>query len=276
MTLAPRARAALADFAGILENLISQSQELSLVELIDYTLNRTGYGPWVQDGTPEGEERWENIQELRTVAREYQDLEPRAALAALLERVALVSDVDALDDTVEAATLITLHAAKGLEFGTVFILGMEEGVLPHIRSFDEPEQMEEERRLCYVGITRAKERLYLVRALRRTLFGSSSPNPPSRFLRDIPPSLIEQRRSGHGLVADPNSRWRPGPGGAPAAPRPGSSSSLVPGDRVRHAKFGEGVVVSCVPSGGDQEVAVAFEGLGIKRLLLSFAPLEKV
>ncbi len=277
LTLVPRARAALTDFDGILEDLISQSQELSLVELIDYTLGRTGYGRWVQDGTPEGEERWENIQELQTVAREFQDMEPRSALSALLERVALVSDVDALDDTLDAATLITLHAAKGLEFGTVFILGLEEGVLPHIRSFDNPEQMEEERRLCYVGITRAKERLYLLRALRRTLFGSSSPNPPSRFLRDIPPNLTELRGSGHGLLtSDPNGYRRPAPPGIATGPRPAPGSSLVPGDKVRHAKFGEGVVVSCVPSGGDQEVAVAFEGLGVKRLLLSFAPLEKV
>ncbi|MDP2662943.1 MAG: 3'-5' exonuclease, partial [Dehalococcoidia bacterium] len=258
-SLATKARRSLADFAGIVGDLIDQSQELSLLELIDLTVERTGYGRWVQDGTPEGEERWENIQELRTVAREFQDLEPRAALAAFLERVALVSDVDGLDDKVDAVTLITLHAAKGLEFGIVFIVGVEEGLLPHIRSFDNPEQMEEERRLCYVGITRAKERLYLVRAQRRTLFGSSTPNPPSRFLQDIPSHLVYKAESER------------------EAPRvPFTSPALVPGDRVRHAKFGEGVVVSCVPNGADQEIAVAFAGAGVKRLLLSFAPLVKV
>jgi len=155
---------------------------------------------------------------------------------------------------------------------------LEEGVLPHIRSFDNPDQMEEERRLCYVGITRAKDRLYLVRALRRTLFGSSNPNPPSRFLRDIPSHLVElrgpmQEATSHGA----GGRWaQPRMAASRGRPESAASVALVPGDRVRHAKFGEGVVVSSIPSGGDQEVAVAFEGLGVKRLLLSFAPLEKV
>ncbi|MDP2935863.1 MAG: UvrD-helicase domain-containing protein [Dehalococcoidia bacterium] len=278
LTLTSRARLALLGFATMLEEMISRSHELGLVELIDYILDRTGYGRWVQDGTKEGDERWENIQELRTVAREFQDLDTREALAALLERVALVSDVDALDETVDASTLITLHAAKGLEFGTVFILGMEEGVLPHIRSFDNPEQMEEERRLCYVGITRAKDRLYLVRAQRRTLFGSSSPNPPSRFLRDIPPHLTEARRPGPDSPARAVAgRWEP-PTTLVGRHRPETKASLalVPGDRVRHARFGEGLVVSTKPSGDDQEIAVAFDGAGVKRLLLSFAPLEKV
>lgn len=278
LTLTSRARLVLLGFATMLEEMISRSHELGLVELIDYVLDRTGYGRWAQDGTTEGDERWENIQELRTVAREFQDLEPREALAALLERVALVSDVDALDETIDASTLITLHAAKGLEFGTVFILGMEEGILPHIRSFDIPEQMEEERRLCYVGITRAKDRLYLVRAQRRTLFGSSSPNPPSRFLRDIPPHLTEARRPGSDSPAPTTGgRWEP-PTTLVGRHRPETKASLalVPGDRVRHASFGEGLVVNTKPSGDDQEIAVAFDGAGVKRLLLSFAPLEKV
>lgn len=278
LPLTSRARLVLLGFATMLEEMISRSHELGLVELIDYVLDRTGYGRWVQDGTTEGDERWENIRELRTVAREFQDLDPREALAALLERVALVSDVDALDETIDASTLITLHAAKGLEFGTVFILGMEEGILPHIRSFDNPEQMEEERRLCYVGITRAKDRLYLVRAQRRTLFGNSSPNPPSRFLRDIPPHLTEARRPGPDSPARAVAgRWEP-PTTLVGRRRPETKASLalVPGDRVRHARFGEGLVVSTKPSGDDQEIAVAFDGAGVKRLLLSFAPLEKV
>ncbi len=276
--LVPRAKKALADFGSSLEELVSRSYELGLVSLLDYALDKTGYAAWVRDGSEEGEERWENIQELRTVAREFEDLEPRTALSHFLERVALVSDVDALDDKLDASTLITLHAAKGLEFGSVFILGMEEGVLPHIRSFDSPEQMEEERRLCYVGITRAKDRLYLVRALRRTLFGSSNPNPASRFLRDIPSNLTEMRGVRQDAKASSfNSAWSPSASAArPAESRPAPSISLVPGDRVRHAKFGEGTVVSCVPNGADFEIAVAFEGSGIKRLLLSFAPLEKI
>ena len=283
--LTPRAKRALAGFGEILEELVARSQDTTLVNLIDRTLSRTGYGAWVQDGTPEGDERWENIQELRTVAREFEDLDPRTALAHFLERVALVSDVDSLDEKPEATTLITLHAAKGLEFGTVFILGLEEGVLPHIRSFDNPEQMEEERRLCYVGITRAKERLYLLRAQRRTLFGSSTPNPPSRFLKDIPSHLTEVRGHKHEPAAATGFRtaWSPGgartlPGAAPIppTPRPAPTGKLVPGDKVRHAKFGEGTVVSSLPNGNDFEVAVAFDGAGVKRLLLSFAPLEKI
>ncbi|MDO8691887.1 MAG: UvrD-helicase domain-containing protein [Dehalococcoidia bacterium] len=282
--LTPRAKRAMASFGETLEELVARSRDTTLVNLIDCTLSRTGYGAWVQDGTPEGEERWENIQELRTVAREFEDLEPRTALAHFLERVALVSDVDSLDEKPEATTLITLHAAKGLEFGTVFILGMEEGVLPHIRSFDSPEQMEEERRLCYVGITRAKDRLYLLRAQRRTLFGSSTPNPPSRFLHDIPSHLTEVRGHKHEPAATGfRTAWSPGgtrtaPGAAPiqAAPRPAPTGKLVPGDKVRHTRFGEGTVVSCLPNGNDFEVAVAFDGAGVKRLLLSFAPLEKI
>jgi DNA helicase-2/ATP-dependent DNA helicase PcrA len=274
--LSGRSRQALASFALLLEDLLARSRELGLVELLDYLLEATGYGRYVQDGTAEGEERWENIQELRTVARDFMDLSPREGLTAFLEQTALVSDVDSLDEKADAATLITLHAAKGLEFSTVFILGMEEGVLPHIRSFDDPDRMEEERRLCYVGITRAKERLYLVRALRRTLFGSSTPNPPSRFWRDIPSHLVEWRGTGPG--AKGWDAWgQPLVAGRPSRPGPvAPTTAFAAGDKVRHAKFGEGVVVSCTPNGLDQEITVAFAGVGVKRLLLSFAPLEKL
>ena len=153
-------------------------------------LERTGYRRYLLEDFEDGEERWENVQELVNVAAQYDELEPASALSTFLEDVALVADTDEYDEKVDAVTLITLHAAKGLEFPVVFIVGMEEGILPHIRSYDDPAQMEEERRLCYVGITRCKERLYLLRAFRRHYMGLSTHNPASRFLKDIPAELV--------------------------------------------------------------------------------------
>jgi DNA helicase-2/ATP-dependent DNA helicase PcrA len=173
---------------------------------------------------------------------------------------------------VDAATLITLHQAKGLEFPVVFIIGMEEGVLPHFRSLDEPEQMEEERRLCYVGITRAKQKVYLVRAFRRSLMGSSKANSPSRFLDDIPAHLVSSPGSWRGeesQISRAIYSWN-----RATAPVPGPE--LKSGDHVHHPQFGNGVVVSSQPVRDDEEVVVAFSGLGVKKLLLSFARLEKV
>jgi len=190
-SLPSRARSALLGFTAMLEDLIAASKKLDLLALLDFVLSRTGYADYVQDGTEEGRDRWANIMELRTVAREYLELPAEMALTAFLEEVALVSDVDNLDEQVDAPILLTLHMAKGLEFPVVFIVGMEEGIFPHSRSMDDPDQLEEERRLCYVGITRAKERLYLVHAFRRTLFGQSELGQPSRFIRDIPAHLMK-------------------------------------------------------------------------------------
>jgi DNA helicase-2/ATP-dependent DNA helicase PcrA len=177
--------------------------------------------------------------------------------------------VDELDEKVDAATLITLHQAKGLEFPAVFIVGMEEGVLPHFKSLPDPEQMEEERRLCYVGITRAKDKVYLVYALRRSLMGSSAHNPPSRFLKDIPAHLIASPGS-QSMQAAPGQKV---PQINPLPSRP----ALKAGEHVSHAMFGEGIVVSCAPSGDDHEVTIAFKGdAGVKKFLLSLAPLEKL
>jgi DNA helicase-2/ATP-dependent DNA helicase PcrA len=182
--------------------------------------------------------------------------------------VALVSDIDSYNEKVDAVTLITLHAAKGLEFPVVFIVGMEEGLLPHRKSYDYPDQMEEERRLFYVGITRAKQRLYLVRAFRRRSLGNTLVNLPSRFLSDIPPHLV--------VPPDGDNERRSQPA-AILSPAPSLRTAFGAGDHVRHAKFGEGIVVNCLSTGEDYEVTVAFKGdAGLKRLLLSFAPLEKV
>jgi len=264
---------ALAGFDALMANLTAQSHELSLSGLLDEILQHTGYREYILD-KEDGEERWENITELRNVASEYNELDTEEALTTFLEKVSLVSDIDELDEKADAVTLITLHQAKGLEFSAVFIVGLEEGILPHRKSFDDPEQMEEERRLCYVGITRAKKRLYLLRSYRRSLFGGSTANPPSRFLQDISPHLISPR----GLWAespipvaslDFNQDSQP-------SPRPSGTLALKVGDHVRHSKFGPGIVMNCNPTKDDQELTVVFEEAGVKKLLASLAPLEKI
>jgi len=239
----------------------------SLAGLFDAVIELTGYARYLRTNEPEAEERLENLQQLRAVMAQYEDVggEDRD-LATFLHDVALVADVDELEGSADAVTLITLHAAKGLEFPAVFMIGMEEGVLPHIRSFDDPRQMEEERRLAYVGITRAKDLLYLTRAYRRFLMGGQSMNPPSRFLADIPSDLLQpyggaSRTYVQAVTAPPREEFRP------------AEAKYQAGARVAHPKFGEGIVVSTQPNGGDIEVVVAFEGAGVRRLLQSFAPL---
>jgi len=261
----------LSGFASLMREFIAISQERDLVDLFDAVVERSGYKEYILAGV-DGEERWENILELRTVAQQYRDLKPPEGLAAFLEGVALVSDVDGLDESVPGVTLITLHQAKGLEFPVVFIVGMEEGILPHFRSFDDPDQMEEERRLCYVGITRAKRKVYLVRAFRRSLMGGSTVNGPSRFLSDIPATLI----AGGDLwpVEDSQLTTAISAGSVDSAPAL-LVTELKAGDHVRHAQFGNGVVVSCRQVKDDIEVVVAFNG-GVKKLSLAFAPLEKL
>jgi DNA helicase-2/ATP-dependent DNA helicase PcrA len=262
----------LAGFAAMIEDLIAKSHEMTLVELYDHVVEDSGYRRYLM-GLVDGEDRWENILELRTVAQEYADYPPGEGLLALLEKVALVSDVDGLEENTSTVTLITLHQAKGLEFPVVFIVGMEDGILPHFRSIDDPEQLEEERRLCYVGITRAERRLYLVRAFRRRLMGSSNVNKPSRFLQDIPEHLFssstvwEEEGVPVGLAGTPQS--------TADTPLPDDLPELKAGDHVVHEQFGEGVVISCQPVKNDAEVVVAFDGEGVKKLLLSFAKLEK-
>ncbi len=268
---------ALVGFHGLMEEFITRSRELDLVDLFDLVTQKSGYEHYLQSGK-DGEERWDNVLELRTVTAEYRHLPPPEGLSAFLEGVALVSDVDGLDETVDAATLVTLHQAKGLEFPVVFIVGVEEGILPHFKSFADAEQMEEERRLCYVGITRAKQKLYLVHAFRRNLMGSSTPSTPSRFLDDIPKRLIASGglwQGEEGRVMPPlySSRTR-----TPAPNTPSSDvPELKPGDHVHHAQFGDGVVVNCRSVKDDKEAVVAFtSGVGVKKLLLSFARLEKL
>ena len=271
-----RTAGALLRFLGLLNELIALSKTASLSELVDALIDRIEYKPYIL-ADPDGEERWENVQELRAVVIEYDQLKPDQALPSFLEDVALITDVDEYDDKADSVTLITLHAAKGLEFPVVFIVGLEEGLLPHMRSLESgsPEQLEEERRLCYVGMTRAKQHLYLVRAFRRAFTGH---NPASRFLADIPPHLIATtQRPVQPAMLPQRYRYAVHSEHAHTEERTIPGDSFSAGDHVRHQKFGEGIVVSCEPSGNDYQIVVAFQGeAGIKKLLLSFAPLEKL
>ena len=263
-------------FLAIVDEVTAAAETEKLSGLLDTIIACTDYRHHVLD-QPDGEDRWENIQELRSVASQYDGLKPSDALASFLEDVALVTDVDDYDEQAEAVTLITLHAAKGLEFSTVFIVGLEEGVLPHHRALDDPdqpEQLEEERRLCYVGMTRARRRLYLVRAFRRAFGGHNS---PSRFLSDIPSELLAVSGQSSSLARDQvgaSDRYRVALAEGGDYPSP---EKLAAGDHVRHPKFGEGIVVACQPSVADQIVTVAFGGdAGVKKLLLGSAPLERL
>ncbi len=289
-----RGRQALLSFISLMEELREASNRLPLGELIELTIKRSGYLEFLQDNTEEGEERLANIQELASVAEDYLEMEPQAALNSFLEETALFSDVDEYDEENNSVTLITLHAAKGLEFPVVFIVGLEEGICPHFRSFEDPERMEEERRLCYVGMTRAIHRLYMVYAFRRTLYGKPMSNPPSRFFRDIPRGLLsgtsrvtDVLTEGEQAVASPTPLRRAnGPvvghsagsyagraEGTPPPPAP-DLPVLQSGDTVRHAKFGEGIVLETHSA---EEVTVVFKGgAGTKRLSLAYAPLVKV
>ncbi len=262
----PFTKAALApllDFYARWQEWIELRGTVSPGRLLDRVLASSGYRDWLRDGTEEGEERWQNVQELRNVAAAYEDMPTDMALSALLEEVALVSDVDNLEEAAEAPVLLTLHAAKGMEFAVVFITGMEEGLLPHSNALEDPESLEEERRLAYVGITRAQDRLYLVYAFRRTAWGRSDLAKPSRFLTDIPPALTTDRP----LPPRRATGRRPAMVGLDGV-------HFQPGQQVRHPQFGLGIVVTSRRIGDDEEVSVAFERFGLKRLLVSLARLE--
>jgi DNA helicase II / ATP-dependent DNA helicase PcrA len=342
-TLGKTAKAALSGFGRLLVDLAGAIEELQLPELLDRVAERSGYGPELRE-TPEGEERWSNVLELRRVAEDYSEIETRTALELFLENVALVGGADTAqtsedgtlikEENKDAVTLITLHAAKGLEFPVVFIVGMDEGSLPHARSVDKPEQLEEERRLAYVGFTRAMYRLYLVRAYRRSIFGESQATEPSRFLEDIPVTLVKsegsagsshqsgglranvRRRSnwdddynqdssssretgrvfgsGKPQVSRQAPQWTPprtsssqksssnvtpslSSSKTPSMPAKPKGQQYKPGDRVRHDKFGDGIVLKSEMEQDTEFVEVQFPGKhGKKTLNMDFAKLEKI
>ena len=277
-----RAATALTRFANLMAGWIARRETTPVTELMDLILEGSGYGDHLRDGSREGQDRWDNVVELHNVASDY----PEITLTEFLEQVSLVSDVDNLTEEASAPTLLTLHAAKGLEFPIVFIVGVEDGVLPHKRSWDDPEHMAEERRLLYVGITRAQNRLYLIHCFRRSVWGEVDYAQPSRFLNDIPKSLlagktVAARKEPAGAdfswsrgrsATLPTPAWqaeveeRPRP--VPAGP------SFKTGQRVKHAVFGPGMVIESQPGDGDEIITVAFEEAGLKRLLGSMAKLE--
>ena len=280
----PAARAgilrALGSFVELIDGLAEAKERLPVAALLEQILGLSGYRQHLQQSDEaHAEVRWENVEELVAVARQYEDMEPSASLASFLEEVALVADVDDPSaDLPNTVTLTTLHGAKGLEFPVVFMAGMEEGMLPHIRSLDDPEQMQEERRLCYVGMTRARERLYLVHAVSRFHNGTLRRATPSRFLGDVPDGDLSRPAAAReaGLTAR-ERRAALAARQAEDEPQDDQPQEPVyrPGDRVAHAQFGRGVVVSCALVPGDQQVTVAFEERGVKKLMLSFAPLTR-
>jgi len=265
-----RAASALAAFGRLMKCWREAATNASPLKLMDQIIGDVGYQTYIDDGSDEGHDRWENVLELRRLAAEFNE----QSLDAFLEQVALVSDQDTLDASANAPTLLTLHAAKGLEFPVVFIVGLNDGVLPHSRSFDDPDSMAEERRLLYVGITRAEDRLILVHSQSRNLYGYPEPADPSRFLEDIPPELIAGPRANAYHLPRAVERlanaWEKG-GDATAAV---IQQRYQPGMRVYHAKWEEGMVLNSRIQDDDEIVDIFFEGVGLKRVAASLAKLE--
>jgi DNA helicase-2/ATP-dependent DNA helicase PcrA len=259
--ITPKARAGFRELGDIVFSFNNQVAELTPAGLLDSLLRRLDYLNWLSDGSPQGEARIENVKELLSVANQYQDL----GLDGFLEEVALVSDIDSADLNSDAVILMTLHSAKGLEFPAVFITGLEESILPHSRALYEANEMEEERRLMYVGMTRARQELYLIYASERTLYGGRQHNPPSRFISDIDGiAQVGQEQSyinGSSFKIDDSS-----------AVEPRYVPELEEGDDVKHQLFGVGTVVELE---GDN-ATIYFKGRGTKRLNIAFAPLEKI
>jgi len=262
--LTPRARKALNELGDMLAVLRELATETTPAALIDSLVRRLDYLRYLDDGTPQGESRQENVKELLSVAQEYQDV----GLDGFLEEVALVSDLDQADLQGNAVTLMTLHAAKGLEFPVVFMVGLEETIFPHSRALYDQSEMEEERRLCYVGMTRAREELYLLYATSRLLYGGVQHNAQSRFLSEIDGEFQPEPAafSFEPSFSDAQSTSQA------AHDEPRYVPELNEGDNVRHQVFGQGTVVEL-----DGETAtIYFKGKGAKKLNISFAPLEKI
>ncbi len=281
---------AVKGIAGFLQLVASFTHEIDKgpAPALEAILRDTGYVAELEDQRSiEAEGRVENLQELVGVARQFETVDE------FLEQVSLVSDADEVDDDESSVTLMTLHAAKGLEFPVVVMLGLEDGMFPHLRALTDPDELEEERRLCYVGITRAEERLYMTHAWSRMIFGSSQYNPPSRFLDEIPEELITEAEGSRGKGRRLKSTTFGSSGTSRAAesrdrivdsalkpkgPTPSGADSigLKTGDDVRHGKWGEGVILDLRGSGDKTEAVVRFPSVGEKTLLLAWAPLEKI
>lgn len=271
-SLTPKARMSLGDLGALLATLRGIAPTVTVAALIDSLLRRIDYLKYLDDDTPQGEARQENVKELLSVAQEYQEV----GLEGFLEEVALVSDVDTADFGSDAVILMTLHAAKGLEFPVVFMVGMEESIFPHSRALYDQSEMEEERRLCYVGMTRARQELYMLYATSRMLYGGVQHNLPSRFLGEID-SGFQTSAGSMGY----ESSWMPRPSfgdpvearlAAPVSTEPRYVPEVNEGDSVKHQLFGVGTIVE---KDGDM-ATIYFKGKGTKKLNLSFAPIEKI
>jgi len=257
-SLTPKAKAALSELGDTLATLRDNMEDVAVSGLIDSLVRRIKYYDYLEDDTPQGEARIENVKELLSVAQEYQDV----GLAGFLEEVSLVSDLDTADFSGDAITLMTLHAAKGLEFPVVFMIGLEETIFPHSRALYDESEMEEERRLCYVGMTRARQELYLLHAGSRLLYGGLQSNPPSRFLSEIDGNVQTSADMPSVPLGPPQT----------ATDEPRYVPDLNEGDGVLHPQFGPGTVMEM-----DGDVAsIYFKGKGLRKLNIAFAPLKKL
>ncbi|HNB51011.1 MAG TPA: UvrD-helicase domain-containing protein [Anaerolineales bacterium] len=275
--LAGRAAPTLAAFGEMLHRWLLRRDDATPLQLMDQVLHDLEYEAYLDTSTEEGMGRWENVQELRRLATEYTD----RSLVDFLQDIALVSDQDTVASTNDAPTLLTFHAAKGLEFPTVFIVGLEDGTLPHIRSKEDPEAMAEERRLFYVGITRAKNQLYLVSAMNRTTYGYPEPTDPSPFMMDIPANLLNgggstrKKKAEIRPVVNEPTTWEKYQQRRSGSPVP-VKSQYSAGMRVKHAAWGEGMVLNSRLQDGDETVDIFFENVGLKRVAASLANLVVV
>jgi DNA helicase-2/ATP-dependent DNA helicase PcrA len=267
--LTGKARKGLMELYDIVSRTRELIDEAALTGLLDSLIRRLDYMHYLDDGTLQGESRQENVKELLSVAQEYQDL----GLAGFLEEVALVSDIDSADFGTNAVTLMTLHAAKGLEFPVVFVTGMEETVFPHSRALYDQHEMEEERRLCYVGMTRAKEELYLIHATTRMLYGGMQHNPPSRFISEIDGEFQVDSAAGGGLWQTSGRHQEEVQQHPAYDDEPRYVMELEEGDQVKHQVFGPGTVLDI---DGDNVTVYFKKTKGTKKLNVAFAPLEKL
>ncbi|WP_374724384.1 DNA helicase PcrA [Calidifontibacillus erzurumensis] len=286
--LSSRASNALREFRDQINNWNQMQEYLSVTDLVEEILEKTGYREMLKaEKTLEAESRLENIEEFLSVTKNFEKTNDDKSLVAFLTDLALISDIDQLDKDVEttgqnSVVLMTLHSAKGLEFPVVFLIGMEEGIFPHSRSLMDDQEMEEERRLAYVGITRAEEELYLTNARMRTLYGRTEMNQVSRFIDEIPDELIENlaeenRKQTQSPLFGANTSIQQSVIRTQQAKTGGVTGDIRVGDKVDHKKWGVGTVVSVRGEGNDQELDIAFpQPIGIKRLLAQFAPITKI
>lgn len=282
-----RARTSLENFAAMIFDLLNDIEGKDVLSLIETVIKQTGYGDMLDkeaEHDPQGESRKENVGEFLSVAKDYMDSNPDGNLQDFLENVALVSDVDDFESSDSKVTLMTLHAAKGLEFPVVFLTGLDEGLFPHSRTLMDPAQVEEERRLAYVGITRAERQLYVTNAITRTMYGRISAYMPSRFLAEIPPQLMEDY---HRKSAMPQSRTTAVPGKQRVSilTKPVASSlpkkhavtdTFAKGDKVRHKIWGIGTVLDVIGEGPNMQMKIQFPTKGVRQVVVKYAPLEKI